>query len=126
VRNGTEGSDRRYRPGDMTGHQSPATSRIKSAEFGMCTKSAVFLSRPKAFLQDNSYDTCTHFQLPGTHGVREGLNRVCADIGSKPADSCQPWFCQISASPEASQSEQTRRKLREHRKSVLLAFAKIT
>ena len=29
-------------------------------------------------------------------------------------------------SPEASQSEQTRRKLREHRKSVLLAFARIT
>jgi len=41
-------------------------------EFGVWTQSAVSLSRPKAFLQDTLYDTCTHFQLPGTHGVRSG------------------------------------------------------
>jgi hypothetical protein len=49
-------------------------------EFGVWTQSAVYLSRPKAFLQDTLYDTCTHFQLPGTHGVRRGLSRVFDDV----------------------------------------------
>jgi hypothetical protein len=31
------------------------------SEFGVWTQSAVSLSRPKAFLQDTLYDTCTTF-----------------------------------------------------------------
>jgi hypothetical protein len=38
-----------------------APSRVDSAEFGVWTKYAVFLSWPKAFLQDGSSDTCTNF-----------------------------------------------------------------
>jgi hypothetical protein len=53
---------------------------MNSAEFGVWTKSAVIWSWPKAFLQDTLYDTCTHFQLPGTHGVRRGLSRVFDDV----------------------------------------------